>query len=197
MKITRVVLAAGRGTRMGGPKALLLLDGRPLAARHADVAIDAGFGCVVVVRADVARILRPHLRASCVVVSSSAPDELGPAGSIHAAVAADAIDGDGIVLIGPVDQVPPPTEVLDALLAAFEPELDAVRFTRGHPVAIRAAALVAAYRETSGVAPLRDVLATLRCRLLPVPTGWVPHDLDAPEDVLRVTGAPPSFAGVT
>ena len=72
-----IVLAAGAGKRMGGSKALLLVDGEPLAVLHARRLRAAGCGAVVIVtRPELVDRLRA---ASSSCVASEAPD---PAGSL-------------------------------------------------------------------------------------------------------------------
>ena len=129
MRVVCVILAAGQGTRMGGPKALLAWpcpDGAalPLALVHAGARL--GVDCesvVIVTRPKVATILASYqLDEACHIVSSAAPDEQGPAGSLAAAVphldaseprlaAVDAI------LISPVDCLPAAPKVVAALRA--------------------------------------------------------------------------------
>lgn len=176
-----LVLGAGRGERLGGPKALLLVEGVPLAVLHRD---RARAPVVLVTRASIAEKLASF---GLSVVLSDEPDELGPAGSIHAAVASSALDEVDEVLITPVDVPPSPdaARLLDALGSH-----DAARFERGHPIALRASILRARYRD--GAPILREVLASLGDRCVRVPGSGSP-DLDVPEDVVRLTGQPPVF----
>jgi len=185
-----LVLAAGKGERVGGPKALLMIDGEPLAALHRKRAPN-GARVIVVTRASIARALE---RFDLSLVISDEPDALGPAGSIRAAVQAGALDDAERVLVTPVDVPPSPPERLGPLLDALE-QSDAARWDRGHPIAIRASVLRERYATEAPI--LRDVLRSLgdRCaRLVGNPCG--PTDLDTPEDVLRLTGALPRFFGV-
>jgi len=180
MTVTAIVLAAGRGVRLGGPKALLAWpaeSGRliPLAAAHAARRLAAESDRVLVVtRADIAAALRRHapgLRAELVI--SSAPDEAGPAGSIQAAVHhLGAVPGtpggaaaDPLVLLTPVDCPPAKPATVQALLDAIgvRPELVAARPQhgprRGHPVLLRLTAL--APYGAGDPPPLRDRLREL------------------------------------
>ena len=66
-----IVLAAGEGLRMGGPKALLVVDGQPLVTAHVQRLREAGCRpIVVVVRAAIAdpgaRLARRGARSSAV-----------------------------------------------------------------------------------------------------------------------------------
>ncbi|MBI2389227.1 MAG: NTP transferase domain-containing protein [Deltaproteobacteria bacterium] len=193
--VSLLVLGAGRGERLGGPKALLIIDDRPLAVLHAERR-PAGADVVIVLRADVARVLGPIAHAH--VVESAEADDLGPAGSIRAAVRAGAIEGADMILVTPVDVPPAPPERVAPLLDALSTH-DAARWERGHPIAIRGEVLRRRYREDAPI--LRDVLRELgdRCARLASPDVPSPDDcgadLDTPEDVLRRTGGRPRFFG--
>jgi molybdenum cofactor cytidylyltransferase len=196
------VLAAGRGERLGGPKALLvwpLDDGRelPLAAAHAVVRLAAeSTRVLVVVREPVAAMLEGWLPPGAELVGSHAAEELGPAGSLAAAVAAlGELDPEQPVLVTPVDCPPVTASTVAALIAtlatAAAPRAVRPRFQGrgGHPVALRAAALA---RYRSGEPPiLRQLLAELGSRLveLAVDDPAVRYDLDRPDD-LRALGRP-------
>jgi molybdenum cofactor cytidylyltransferase len=193
--MTLLVLAAGRGLRMGGPKALLIVDGLPLALLHARSS--AMSRCVIVVRADVGAVLAPCVQPHEQLVISEQPDELGPAGSIRAALQQSTL-GDAI-LINQVDRLPAAADETAALIRALASH-DAARFDPGgHPVAIRGDVL--ATRYAADAPPLRDVLDDLgtRCarlpRMCPSERSGSREHLSTAADVLRVTGAEPRFFG--
>ncbi|WP_437630909.1 nucleotidyltransferase family protein [Sorangium sp. So ce854] len=213
-KVITIVLAAGAGKRLGGPKALLAWPAatkggaeRPLAIAHAEARLAAESARVlVVVRGSVFHALLAHVRPGIDLVSWTAPDDLGPAGSL--AVAAPRIGDADAVIVTPVD-VPPASAVTVArLLARLDagasgapapaaaPPL-AVRPRHngrgGHPVVLRAEALQR-YLEADPP-PLRDHLRALgeRCVDEEVDDPGVLHDLNVPVDVLRVLGGPPRF----
>jgi CTP:molybdopterin cytidylyltransferase MocA len=182
-----VVLAAGRGRRMGGPKALLAwgADRMPLAAAHAD----AWSFCdrvLIVTRSDIASALRraaPLLEAE--VVISHADDELGPAGSL--AAAAEIVEGEPLMLVTPVDCPPVAEPTTRALLAAMDaPHVAAARprhgDRRGHPVVLDPE-VWRRYREVAR--PLRDVLRELGERVTEVAVDdpGVLRDIDRPSDL--------------
>jgi molybdenum cofactor cytidylyltransferase len=204
MTVTTIVLAAGRGVRLGGPKALLAWpseSGRlvPLAAVHAAVRRSCESDRVLIVtRADIGAALAGHapdLAAELVV--STAPDDDGPAGSIAAAydllaaehsdsAAGEALPGD-LILITPVDCPPVCARTAQALLDRLgeRPELLAARPKhgprRGHPVVLRLTAL-AAY-GAAHPPPLRDLLRELGDRVADVELDdeGVLLDIDGPE----------------
>ncbi|WP_437500735.1 nucleotidyltransferase family protein [Sorangium sp. So ce1099] len=209
MKAITIVLAAGAGKRLGGPKALLAWPAatkggaeRPLAIAHAEARLEAESARVlVVVRGSVFHALLAHVRPGVDLVSWTAPDDLGPAGSL--AVAAPRIGDADAVVVTPVD-VPPASAAtvarllarLDAGASSTAPPL-AVRPRHlgrgGHPVVLRAEALQR-YLEADPP-PLRDHLRALgdRCVDEEVDDPGVLHDLNVPVDVIRVLGGPPRF----
>ncbi|WP_437596652.1 nucleotidyltransferase family protein [Sorangium sp. So ce590] len=207
--VITIVLAAGAGKRLGGPKALLAWPAgakggaeRPLAIAHAEARLAAESARVlVVVRTSVFHALLAHVRPGIDLVSWTAPDDLGPAGSL--AVAAPRIGDADAVVVTPVD-VPPASAAtvarllarLDAGASSATPPL-AVRPRHlgrgGHPVVLRAEALQR-YLEPDPP-PLRDHLRALgdRCVGEEVDDPRVLHDLNIPVDVIRVLGGPPRF----
>lgn len=194
------VLAAGEGTRLGGPKALLawpLLPQRwlvPLAVAHLE-ALDGRV--TVVVREAVAKALRRHaplsFSAERRLVVSTAPDHLGPAGSIAAAVAGlsdeDLAPGERVMIV-PVDTPPVSARVRRALVEAMDaPGARAARPVHGerggHPVIVEAS-LLARYRDPSPP-PLRDILRRLGPARIDVEVDdpQVVMDIDTPDDLAR------------
>ena len=186
-----IVLAAGRGQRMGGPKALLLLDGMPLVELHVSRALEAGVEEVVVVASpDVApRLL--SLRAGLTVATSEAPDPFGSLAVGLGRLAPEPEDED-VVLVTPVDVLPARVETFAALLGAIEagaPAAVPVHEGRGgHPVALGRRALA-----IGGASTLREVLARAGATRVAVDDPRVVTDLDTPDDVVALTGAPPAF----
>jgi CTP:molybdopterin cytidylyltransferase MocA len=194
--------------RIGGPKALLVwsaADGSelPLAIAHARCRDDCEMS-LIVTRGDIAAALTPHVASfpgtalsRCSLVVSMAPDELGPAGSLAAAVShIDRQDaawgGADALLVTPVDHLPADPGIVAALRDTLEQHGEhamAVRPThagrRGHPVLVRMAALDA-YRRGEPP-PLRDVLCGLGARVVecPVDDDQITHDLNTPEDYAR------------
>jgi CTP:molybdopterin cytidylyltransferase MocA len=191
MRLGGIVLAAGAGVRMGGPKALLLAGGEPLARIHARRMRDAGCASVVIVtRAELA----DRFEKDDIVAVSSAPD---PAGSLAVGLGRLQVTADTVLVIAPVDAWPARVETIHRLVEAIDAGAEAAtpRFEGrgGHPVVIRARAL-AAY--TAAPRPLRDLLAMLgreRVRV-DVDDPAVATDLDTPADVVALTGEAPRFA---
>jgi CTP:molybdopterin cytidylyltransferase MocA len=188
-RLSGIVLAAGAGVRMGGPKALLMVDGEPLASVHARRLREAGCRRVVIVtRAELAA--RFFMEAEVAV--SAAPD---PAGSLAIGLRALAPLADDVLVITPVDAWPALVATVGRLVRTVRSGADAATPTRdargGHPVALRARVL-----DCDAPRPLRDVLNDLGAKRMRVQVDdpGIAVDLDTPDDVQRATGAPPRFA---
>lgn len=202
-RVASVVLAAGAGKRLGGPKALLVWPGpkgseRPLAVAHAEERLAHESARVLVVtRKPTVKVLLGHVRPGIDLLASDAPDELGPAGSL--AFAVPRLDDAEIVIVTPVDTPPAKADTVARLLAALagDPALVAARPVyggrAGHPVAIRRAGL-ARYGEPSPP-PLRDHLHALgaACGAVDVADTTVLIDLNTPADVMGTLRVLPRF----
>jgi molybdenum cofactor cytidylyltransferase len=179
-----IVLAAGRGERLGGRKARLLVRGETLATHHVRALRAAGFTAIVVVHPDDEESLSLFSR----VVVSTEPDQ---AGSLALGIAACTSD---VVLITPVDALPAARATLEQLIEALGPDVDAVTPTyqgqKGHPVLVRRALLDVYERQRP---PLRDVLAASRRVLVETDDPNVLTDLDDAARVLAATGEEPRF----
>ncbi|MCK6590007.1 MAG: nucleotidyltransferase family protein [Polyangiaceae bacterium] len=210
-RVTTILLAAGGGTRLGGPKALLLWPAGkgpespragkrelPLAIAHAEARLAAESERVLVVaRGPVIRALLGYVQPNLDLIVSDAPDDLGPAGSI--AVAVKRLGDAPLALITPVDTPPARPETTARLLARMgEPDAPLAVRPRaggraGHPVLVRAEALEP-YRSPSPPV-LRDHLRSLgpRCVEVDVDDPAVRLDLNTPADVMGLLGSPPRF----
>ena len=135
MAVTGVVLAAGAGTRMGRPKALVVSDGVPWVARAARLLLEAGCDRVVVVlgaSAEKARMLVPVDDAVVTVVNDRWSS--GMASSLRAGLAAATGDA---ALVTLVDTPGLPVEAVRRVLGSGSPLARAVYDNRpGHPVVI-------------------------------------------------------------
>jgi CTP:molybdopterin cytidylyltransferase MocA len=198
--VVMLVLASGRGNRIGGPKALLhWTDGHLLATAHANTGSMVCGRVVVVARAYVATLLRPHLShemSNAMVVTSSAPGPLGPAGSIAAAVRAGVLRGMSWSLVTPVDAVPVVPSTIRSLYSAAVAGVQAVRphfeGRGGHPVLIRSEILSNAYLAERPD-PLRDVLRSVRCAIACVDDPRVVIDINTPDAYEAWTKMKPQF----
>lgn len=134
-----LLLAAGRGSRMGRPKALMVTDGVPWVARSAQVLRDGGCRRVTVVLgagADAAReLLHPDV---AVVVATDAGE--GLSASLRAGLEALAAGDATAALVHLVDLPDVTAEVARRVLAAGASTGSLARATYagrpGHPVLI-------------------------------------------------------------
>lgn len=205
--VASIILAAGKGERVGGPKALLLwpvstprgVVEMPLAIAHAEARLSAESSRVLVVtRRAMFRPLLAYVRPGIDLLASDMPEDLGPAGSI--AFAASRLGGASFALITPVDTAPARADTAARLIERLrigEPPPLAARprygGRAGHPVAVRVEAL-APYAQKAPP-PLRDLLRTLgsRCQDVEVDDPAVRLDLNTPADVMGALRAPPRF----
>ena len=113
MTVAGLLLAAGAGRRMGGPKALLELDAEPLVRRGIRLLRDGGCAPVVVVVGAQAADVRPLCAGAQVV---EAPDwATGMAASLRSGLRA--LDADACV-VALVDQPSVTAEAVQRLRAA-------------------------------------------------------------------------------
>jgi molybdenum cofactor cytidylyltransferase len=203
--IVTVILAAGKGSRLGGPKALLswpassgAREERPLAIAHAEERLAAESAqALIVTRRPWLSALLCYVRPGIDLLASDAEEQLGPAGSIACAV--PRLGDAAAIIITPVDTVPARKETVARLLARLDadPALLAVRPSYhgrgGHPVILRPKALER-YRDPAPP-PLRDHMKALgdRCAEEEVADATALIDLNKPSDVMGVLGAMPRF----
>jgi CTP:molybdopterin cytidylyltransferase MocA len=189
-----IVLAAGSGSRFGGPKQLADLRGKPLiehalAAMRAVPAVDP---VVVVLGAEADRIRAQADLGGAEIVIAHDWDE-GIAASLRVGVAAHR-DADAVLVLL-ADQPLITSEVIAAIAsraAGPEPAARAVfEGAPGHPVLIKRE-LFTAVAELHGDTGARDLLD--RCGAARVECGRLcrPDDVDTPEDLasLRSSAEP-------
>jgi molybdenum cofactor cytidylyltransferase len=202
--VVTVVLAAGAGNRLGGPKALMLWPAaggdRPLAIAHVEERLAAESERVlVVIRKPLFVPLLPFLHPGVDFLVSDAPDDLGPAGSLAAAV--PKLGDAALVLVTPVDTVPARADTVARLVDRLRHDASVVaarpvyQGRPGHPVLLRRATLDR-YTQPSPP-PLRDHLRGLgaACAGVEVADPAVLIDLNTPADVMGAIKRPPRFPG--
>lgn len=169
-----VVLCAGGSARMGSPKGLLELHGKPLLAWHCEAL--ARVGDVVVVLGADADAHRAVVPGGVEVVENAAWRTSAMIDSLKLAL--DAMDDDEPALVTPVDVPPARVETL-RLLAKDGPAAVPVdgRGRRGHPVRIGESE-IARIRKQPPPGGLRTLL--LAARLVPVGDPLVALDFDDP-----------------
>lgn len=192
---TGIVLAAGRGTRMGGPKATLVFGGQPLVVQHVEQLLDVGCDAVVVVvptaaRSAVELAIGSHERAHVVGADTTSAAATLAEGLRHVRASIGAESSrprSRAFAISPVDMRPARASTFDALARALATNEGAgvatpTRAGRGgHPVLVRAELLEA----FSGSTTLRDLVRdplTRRVRV-EVADPHIVDDLDTPADI--------------
>ena len=189
--IVAVIPAAGTSSRLGMPKQLLDLGGKPLL-QHAVERAARHFERVVVVVGHEEERVRAALWALPDVEFVANPDYLGgQQTSVRAGLAAVPRGADAAVLLG--DQPAVPDELIEAVVAGFNASDAAVVRPRhggapGHPVLVRAAALEGINEITS---------QQLRALLRGPDVVWIerpdppPADVDTWESYERLGGRAP------
>jgi CTP:molybdopterin cytidylyltransferase MocA len=136
VRIAAVVLAAGRGRRAGGPKALLRIGGTTFLEHVSALVRRPGVGRLIVVLGHDAPRVAAAVPASSIVVINEAWAE-GMLSSVHAGLAAAEGDGADAVLLHPVDHPLVEAATIDRVIAALQ---DGARIAvpshdgrRGHP----------------------------------------------------------------
>jgi molybdenum cofactor cytidylyltransferase len=191
VSVVALVLAAGAGTRMGRPKQLLPVGGRPMLQHAVDAAAAGGLGELVLVLGHAADEVTAALAlppgARTVVNDRHAEGQATSLAAGLAAMHADAAAA--LVLLGDQPEVRP--DAIRALVAARRPGgppmlRAAYRGRPGHPVLLERALWpsAAALRGEGGgrVLAARDPEAL---GLVEV-GGEPPEDIDTPEDHLRL-----------
>lgn len=191
-KAVAVVLAAGEGRRMGGPKALLeYTAGQSFLDQLAEVFGAAGCEVVAVVGCEAARVRGAHPGLSC--VENPGWREGGQLSSAKVGISAAVGRGARQILICPVDLpalLPSSVEAVRAGLAdTAEAAVPVVGDERGHPLALTRSA--AEQVLASGAEHLEAALRPLRVREVPVEDEGVLRDFDTSEEYQRFFGWPP------
>ncbi|MFO0561185.1 MAG: NTP transferase domain-containing protein [Polyangiales bacterium] len=187
--VCAIILAAGRGERMGRPKALVPWGERSLAVAHAEAALSAGCAEVVVVTREPLVEFMGVLPDRASLCLSRELDEHGAAGSLVAAMRLH--HASPWFAVCPVDVDPDAWRALPALVAAITDARLALRPVcdgrRGHPVLVRSQ-LVQRYRD-GAFTPLRDLLRASAERVVDVTVAVeaVLTDLDTPEQLAART----------
>ncbi|WP_050927806.1 nucleotidyltransferase family protein [Aestuariivita boseongensis] len=189
MDLPVIILAAGASSRMGGADKLLQhVDGQPLLARQARLALAVTDGPVI-----VALPPAPHRRhdalADLPVEICSVPDAAeGMNASLRAAVAALPPDAPGFMLL--LADLP---DLYEDDLRAVLGAVDYSQITLvwrgatedgapGHPVVFHRD-LIPAFASLTGDSGGREVIAMAKgkVQLIPLPGQRARHDLDTPE----------------
>lgn len=189
--IYAVILAAGSSSRLGRPKQLLSLGGRPVLAHTLDNALAASLDGVIVVLGHAAHAIQAQIDFGAARIAVNDRYAEGQSTSLHAGIAALPPDTAAALfilgdqpLIGPV--------VHDALLDAYrrtaapivQPSYDG---QRGNPVLI-ARCLFPELLAVTGDQGARNVIRAHAAEVVAVPIpGTTPtDDLDTEDDYQRL-----------
>ena len=188
VRLAAIVLAAGEGRRMGGPKALLRQGQATFVARACALFSAAGIPPIAVLGAEARRVRSEAgiPEGATVVVNERWPE--GMLTSVWRGLDAAEALGAEAVLLHPVDNpfVAPATiaAVVAALAAGAEIAVPSHAGRRGHPAGF-ARSVWPALREAPLEGGARTVLLARPGVVVPVPAG--PDclvDVDTPEDLV-------------
>lgn len=184
--IAAIVLAAGLSRRMGRPKLLLELRGRPVIRHAVERVIAAGIRQVLVVTGPEQAALARALDGLDVRFAVNPTPEVGQGTSVSVGVSALAA-GTGSVLIALGDQPGVPAEVVPALIGALKAPGKTIAAPRyadglGNPV-LFAASVFPELLALGGDRGARAVVERDPSRLAVVDIASpMPRDIDTPED---------------
>jgi molybdenum cofactor cytidylyltransferase len=189
-EIALLVLAAGRSTRMGSPKALVEFEGRPLLEHLLAPPWLQEFGDVVVVLGHHADALRPVVaRLGYRRIVNPDPDR-GRTGSVHVGLRAlrAAVRA---VFVQPVDCpiiLPQTYLALAAAIGSADVAIPIYRGKHGHPPLL-SVKIIPQILAAGPDEPLRELLQAREVgyRLVEVDDPGVLLNIDRPEDLQRLT----------
>ena len=188
--IAGIVLAAGLSRRMGRPKVLLPLEGRPVVRHVVENLIAARLAPIIVVTGTEHRAIETALAGLPVTLALNAHPESGQASSIRVGIAAlPPTARAAVVALGDQPFVAP--EVIARLLGTRERTGKAIvapryRDGRGNPV-LFARETFAEIEQLTGDQGARSVIERDPSRTAIVDFDRpMPQDVDTPEDYARL-----------
>ena len=191
-----VILAAGASSRMGAPKQLLALEGRPLLVRAAEAALASPAWPVIVVLGARAEQIRPVLARLPVLVTENPAWSEGMAASIRAGVTtlqqfSRHLDG---VVIALCDQPAFSAASIARLVAAQRQtgrSIVAARYSGRHGApALFLREHFPTLAALTGEEGARALLNADPARVAPVDLPELAVDLDTPEDLAALQKPP-------
>ena len=191
-----IILAAGRSSRLGRPKQLLPLAGRPLLAHTLTNAVASQLDEVILVLGHDAATIAAAVgdQGQRTVIN---PDyAAGQSTSVRAGLAAAAPETEAVLfLLG--DQPTVTAETIDTIVAAYRATRSPILVPvygseRGNPILFDRAL----FPELATVGGDEGARAIVRAhaadvRLIPVPSDQPPQDVDTEEDYQRLLAAWP------
>ncbi len=193
-----ILLAAGRGRRMGAPKAHLELAGRSALARCLDALAGAGVDRVrLVLHPDDTRAAEVAARADvAVTLVPQAHPERGQTSSLKLALADDT-GAHRALLLHTVDHPLVSADDVRTLLAAFDARapgtalvVPSVSGRRGHPL-VFAPEVADEFRGLGDDEPAHRIVRRNDARIVHVvmERPWLVRDLDTPQDLRAARAA--------
>jgi len=190
-KVAGIVLAAGKGARMGQTKQLLPFRGRTILECVVDSALASSLHRVIVVVGHQADLLEPLLRGRAVTVVVNHHFPSGQSSSLKAGLQALTDESEAaLFLLGDQPLVTPQT--IDRVIAAYQASRSPVVVPvcagrRGNPALFSRETFPSIGRlgGDCGARPLFDEYAE-RLLALPVPTSDILFDVDTEEDYRRL-----------
>jgi molybdenum cofactor cytidylyltransferase len=119
VQVSAVILAGGASRRMGRPKQLLLVDGRPMLLHVVDAALQARLAQVIVVLGSNAGEIAPELRDRPATIVVNPGWQEGMSSSLRAGLAAVLPDSSAALFI-PADMPRLSPGVLQTIVAHFQ-----------------------------------------------------------------------------
>lgn len=193
--IRGILLAAGYGRRLGGPKALARLESGTFHEIAVGAFSEAGITVISVVNERVSASLPAANPALETRILNPDPDHpSGMFGSIRLGVGAAVDRGADRVLILPVDHPRVTAADIRAVadgLVTGEVAIPVWEGRRGHPVGLRGAALAEVLGGAQGLS-LRDIVRRDPLRVVEVAGGWgVRAGVNNLQDLEGIGGRPP------
>lgn len=189
-RVAALILAAGAGTRMGGPKALLEYEGQLLVERAVEAAFQGGCTDVLVVLGASADEVRRHadVGRARIVVNEDWAEGMGSSlrSGLRALEPSRRIDAALILLVDqPHVGARAVNRVLDAWRGGARLASASYDGRRGHPVLFGHEHWADAARSAKGDAGARAFLAEHAAEIVLAPCDAVadPRDLDTPADL--------------
>jgi len=186
-----IVLAAGEGSRIGLPKAILRIDGEPLAARASASLADAGISPIrIVIGCRHEEVLEALPIEKDVVVNKGW--HAGQFSSLRAGL--ETLDADSWVVVLPVDTIGVLSETVTLLIEAADDRFDAVVPTydgrRGHPVLLSPPLCRHILALDAAASRLDRILGEAKTLALPVDDRAILTNINTPEDFDRIPKSP-------
>lgn len=191
--IAGIILAAGASRRMGQPKQLLPLAGKPMVWHVATVACLSSLDAVFLVTGAGADAVKASVEGLPLTLLHNENWEAGQAGSVTTALKELAPDTEAVMFLL-ADQPLITPELIDSLIVAYQSSTESIicpchAGQRGNPVLFRYREWKSALGQLSGDQGARQIIAGHPEALLQVPVASAKFfwDVDTEADYKRVS----------